>query len=219
MAEMTVVRCIRCGEDVALLDEHGRCEQCHIDAMQTVCGPLTDLEELVRDWLDRGLTPSQLQEAMEMSLADREGPLSGTLLTRESVGGTCERGIWDWPPSLFDDKDRSELSKIGQCRRESGLTLEGLANGLGVAMSELALWEQGAIVPPREHAVTLADYFGMALDYMLGCDRGPERDSFECNRCGRPATGNPQRYEQGWDVAGGVELVCPNCLMPGDLDW
>jgi transcriptional regulator with XRE-family HTH domain len=44
---MTVVCCIRCSKDVALVDEHGRCEQCHIEAEKWACGPLTDLEELV----------------------------------------------------------------------------------------------------------------------------------------------------------------------------
>jgi DNA-directed RNA polymerase subunit RPC12/RpoP len=213
MAETTVVRCIRCGEDVALLDENGRCEQCLIDAMQKVCGPLTRLEELVKDWLDDGLTPSQLQEALEMCLLDTEGPLTGTPLTRESVG-TCERGMWHGPPSLFDDKDASRLSPISYWRHMERLSLEVVASRLGVAVSELALWEHGAL-PPREHAWALSDMFGVSLDFLLGVSKDP----LECARCGAEASGNLARFEQGWDVAGGTELVCPNCLMPGDLDW
>jgi hypothetical protein len=155
MAEMTVVCCIRCSKDVALVDEHGRCEQCHIGAEKWACGPLTDLEELVKDWLDWGLTPSQLREALEMSLLDTEGPLTGTLLTRES-GGTCcgdERcearsaGMWDGPTSLFDDRDASGLSALARkfahvSRREgSGSERGGLGVGLGQEFVEVLAGE------------------------------------------------------------------------------
>jgi transcriptional regulator with XRE-family HTH domain len=189
------------------------------------------LEELVKDWLDWGLTPSQLREALEMSLLDTEGPLTGTLLTRES-GGTCcgdERcearsaGMWDGPTSLFDDRDASGLSPISYWRHMERLSLEAVANRLGVAVSELALWEHGAL-PPREHARALSAMFGVSLDFLLGLSKDPHED-LECARCGAEAsdvlTQNAiaDRFEQGWDVAGGTELVCPNCLMPGDLDW
>lgn len=39
------------------------------------------------------------------------------------------------------------------------------------------------------------------------------------SRCGEDAPGNSQRFEQGWDVAGGTELVCADCLEPTDLEW
>lgn len=82
-------------------------------------------------------------------------------------------------------------------------------------MDEVALWEQGA-VPPRHHAQALSDMFGLSLDYLLDC-RGTE--DVVCARCGVEGPGNPDRYEQGWDVAGGTELCCPDCLQRGDLDW
>lgn len=219
MAERTGVRCGFCGAEGLRVDEHGHCEQCMLD-QDYVGSKLDDLEGSVRTALVSGLTAAQVQQAFEMSLSGTEGPLPGTLLRREAVE-TSEGAVWFGPPSLFTDDDISledQPNQIAWARRVCGLSLETLAAMVGVTPCELALWEHGAL-PPRRHARALADRFGLALDSMLRCSHGPEADSFVCNRCGRPAPNHPQRYEQGWDVAGGTELICSGCLTTDDLIW
>lgn len=209
-------RCAFCGEDGSRLDQHDRCEQCVLDAEKLAARPLDLLEKYVARGREYGLSAAQLREAFEMTLAGADGLLSGTI-----VGRRAKECVWLVEPlSVFVDNSGDDFprepNEIAALRRHVGWSVERLAARMGVAPTELALWEHGKI-PPRRSAMELADMFGVALDCLLGCRDW--RDPLECARCGTDAPRNRERYQQGWDVAGGVDLVCPDCLTPGDLEW
>jgi hypothetical protein len=239
MTATTEVRCSFCNGTVLCVDEGGCCEQCILDAEGNASGVMGELERFVEFGLDAGFlsqasarlaapapasgfTSEEMRQAFEMSLANATGPLTGTLLRREAVA-TGERGIWSGRPSqLLDLNDEDSAwslpNMIRQTRLWRGMSLESYAEMFGVSPLDLAIWEQGT--PPQEIARRMASHFSFALDFFLKCARGPDRDCLECNRCGVPAPRrNPQRFEEGWDVAGGTELVCPDCLRPADLEW
>jgi transcriptional regulator with XRE-family HTH domain len=213
----TATRCAFCEEDAFLIDELGHCEQCILRTERTAAHVTESLEAFVEDSLEKGFTPSQVREMFEMSLANTTGSLAETLLVRQPCEGTRERGIWVTPPSRFLDTERRAPNEIRRARRVCDLSLEAVADELGVPPSELDAWERGS-VPPRDHARTLADWFRQPLDRLLGVSEGPRQPT--CARCSKEVpTYTFERYEEGWDVAGGTELVCPDCLKPGDLDW
>ena len=56
-------------------------------------------------------------------------------------------------------------------RRKNGLTQEGLAEAMGVSRQAVSKWEQGEGYPEVEKLLSLADKFGVSLDYLM--DRMP----------------------------------------------
>lgn len=67
------------------------------------------------------------------------------------------------------------------CQRLKGLrvsrklTLEQLGHELGVVKQTVGHWESGIRLPNLETTVTLADYFNVSLDYLVGRSEEPER--------------------------------------------
>jgi len=206
-------QCQRCAVFTARLDQSGWCEQCVID-LDSEAELLFGLEDIIAKWQNRGYPPEHLEQALRMGLRNAAGPLPGVPLRRRPVISLA-RGFWSTPASAFD-RVGVEPNQIRRLRRRAGMSLERLAGGLGVSTQELGIWESGG-VPQRDKAQAMAAWFGVSLDQLLGCEAGPGRDSLQCNRCGDPAPRD--RFEQGWDVARGVELVCPYCLCDGDADW
>jgi DNA-binding XRE family transcriptional regulator len=154
MATMTGARCEHCGDYDVRLDENGWCEQCWL-GLRPAYQLFYELEELVKQALDAGvLTSAQLQDALRMSLADEDGALTGTGFRREPVE-TDERGIWHVPPSAFDSDPPGRRNRIALLRRMARLSLEAVAEKIGVPAEEVALWEQDAL-PTDEHAAAAA---------------------------------------------------------------
>lgn len=61
------------------------------------------------------------------------------------------------------------LSKrIKQLRESHGETQQKMAENLGVSQQTIAGWEKGQRNPSLETLSTLADYFGVSVDYLLG---------------------------------------------------
>lgn len=86
-------RCARCGERVALVDEHDRCEQCVLGAEHAAAHLTEYIEGTVADLLrDRLVTTDQLRALFELTLANAAGTVPGTLLARQPVT-TLERGV------------------------------------------------------------------------------------------------------------------------------
>lgn len=59
-------------------------------------------------------------------------------------------------------------SRIKQLREGAGLTQLDLAKILQVNNSTLSQYESGARVPSDEMKASIADYFGVSLDYLYG---------------------------------------------------
>lgn len=53
-------------------------------------------------------------------------------------------------------------------RKQRGLSQRALANELGVGSSTIAMYESGQREPDHEMTETIADYFNVDIDYLLG---------------------------------------------------
>jgi hypothetical protein len=135
-----------------------------------------ELEELVKQALDAGvLTSAQLQDALRMSLADSDGALTGTGFRREPVE-TDERGIWHVPSSAFDTDPVDRRNRIALLRTMARLSLEAVAEKIGVPADEVALWEQD-VLPADEHAAAAAAMcvlFGVSPAFVFGLEGGED---------------------------------------------
>jgi hypothetical protein len=163
-------RCELCGQDVMCLDEQDRCEQCVLRAELLAAELLPAMEQFVRAGVERGLSEEQLREAFELVLSDSAGELTELSLSRRP-GWDDETGIWRITPysAWLDQTPEHEPNRIRRLRRERELSAETLADRLGVAVSELALWEHTPEVPAHivEH---LADIFAVSVPHLMKTD-------------------------------------------------
>lgn len=57
---------------------------------------------------------------------------------------------------------------LRQLRKEKGLSLEQLANYIGVSKSSINMYERGEREPSFETTEAIADFFNVNLDFLLG---------------------------------------------------
>lgn len=57
--------------------------------------------------------------------------------------------------------------KLYKLRKGSGLSQEQLAEKLNVSRQAISKWESGTAVPESEKLVTISNYFGVSVDYLL----------------------------------------------------
>lgn len=57
--------------------------------------------------------------------------------------------------------------KLYKLRKKSGLSQEQLAEQLNVSRQAISKWEQGTAVPESEKLISISDYFGVTVDYLL----------------------------------------------------
>ena len=60
--------------------------------------------------------------------------------------------------------------RLRELRAERNLSQRMLSNETGIPQSSIALWESGARVPDATEVVTLAKYFGVSTDFLLGLE-------------------------------------------------
>ena len=163
-------RCELCGDQGARLDEHDRCEQCVLRAERIAEELLAELENLIRAGLETGLSEEQLREAFELTLSDQEGELSELSITRHARAAG-RMAAWSVDPySAWLDQEPDFLpNRIRRLRRMRALSVEVLAERLGVAVSELALWEHTTEVPTNV-AEELAAVFGVSVPHLMKTD-------------------------------------------------
>lgn len=65
---------------------------------------------------------------------------------------------------------------LRQLRKERGLSLEQLANYIGVSKSSINMYERGEREPSFETTEAIADFFNVNLDYLLGRENSPALD-------------------------------------------
>lgn len=61
--------------------------------------------------------------------------------------------------------------KIKALRKSGGVTQENLASALGVTAQAVSRWELGAAYPDIEIIPSVANYFGISIDELFGCER------------------------------------------------
>jgi transcriptional regulator with XRE-family HTH domain len=64
--------------------------------------------------------------------------------------------------------------RLKELRSSKKLTLEQLGKELGVIKQTIGHWESGIRLPNLEMTVSIADYFNVSLDYLVGRTNTPE---------------------------------------------
>lgn len=65
-------------------------------------------------------------------------------------------------------------TRLIELRKAKGLTQKNLADVLGVAPVSWQRFEYGSSKPKLENIITLADYFDVSVDYLLGRTDNPK---------------------------------------------
>jgi transcriptional regulator with XRE-family HTH domain len=65
--------------------------------------------------------------------------------------------------------------RLRSLRQSHDLTLEQLANELGLVKQTINNWEKGVRAPSLEASIALAEYFNVSLDYLVGLSDNPKR--------------------------------------------
>ncbi len=60
--------------------------------------------------------------------------------------------------------------RLKELRIEKGLTQIELSKATGLSQSAIALWECGQRLPNVEVIITIATYFGVTSDYLIGLE-------------------------------------------------
>ena len=66
--------------------------------------------------------------------------------------------------------------RIKILRQNKGLSLEGLANTLGINKSRIGMWENNGTVPRDEVLIQLSKFFNVSIDYLLGNDEMEDKE-------------------------------------------
>ena len=67
--------------------------------------------------------------------------------------------------------------KLYKLRKNSGLSQEQLAEKLNVSRQAISKWESGTAVPESEKLVTISNYFGVSVDYLLKDEEEKAKDA------------------------------------------
>lgn len=65
----------------------------------------------------------------------------------------------------MSEKDIPE--RLRELRRDFGLSQEKLAQDLGIAVFTIQKWERGRFLPGVKALITIADRFGVSLNWLL----------------------------------------------------
>lgn len=66
------------------------------------------------------------------------------------------------------------MKRLKELRAAKNMTLKQMAETLGMVQRNYQRYETGEVDPPLSKAVSLADYFGVSLDYLVGRTDNPE---------------------------------------------
>ncbi|MBO5103361.1 MAG: helix-turn-helix transcriptional regulator [Clostridia bacterium] len=58
--------------------------------------------------------------------------------------------------------------RLKELRIEKRLSQEEVAKSIGVSQAAIARWERGLQIPNVDYAVTIAKFFNVSTDYLLG---------------------------------------------------
>ncbi len=62
------------------------------------------------------------------------------------------------------------VERLKELRIEKGLSLVQLAKETGISKSAISFWENGDRIPTALNIITLAKYFEVSSDYLLGLE-------------------------------------------------
>lgn len=65
-------------------------------------------------------------------------------------------------------------NNLKKLRKEAGLTQISLQMKTGIEQALLSKFENGDRIPPTETLITLADFYNVSMDYIMGRTENPE---------------------------------------------
>ena len=71
---------------------------------------------------------------------------------------------------------------LQKLRKQKGLTQEELAEVLYVSRAAISKWESGTAVPESEKLITISNYFGVSVDYLLKDDEEDKAKATDSTR-------------------------------------
>lgn len=66
------------------------------------------------------------------------------------------------------EKEKKPHNRIAELRKDRGLTIQQVADGIGVSNGTISRYEKGTREPKLETWVKLADFFGVSVPYLQG---------------------------------------------------
>lgn len=69
-------------------------------------------------------------------------------------------------------------TRVKELRRKSGLSMEQLAEELGITKSRVNMWENNGTIPRGDVLKQLAKYFNVTIDFLLGNDDTSELSTY-----------------------------------------
>jgi len=67
------------------------------------------------------------------------------------------------------------VTRIKELRMNAGLSQSGLAKALNIHQTAVSQWETGRTYPDMSVLLSVADYFDVSLDYLVGRSDRPKR--------------------------------------------
>ncbi len=67
------------------------------------------------------------------------------------------------------------MKRLKELRLNKKMTLQQMANILGLTQRNYQRYESGEVDPPTSKTIALADFFDVSLDYLVGRSDDPER--------------------------------------------
>ncbi len=61
-------------------------------------------------------------------------------------------------------------SRIKELRKEINISQQQLANAIGVSQKAIDFWEKGINEPKASYIISLAQFFKVSTDYLLGLE-------------------------------------------------
>ena len=74
--------------------------------------------------------------------------------------------------------NRTFANRIKRLRTDKNLSLDGLANELGINKSRIGMWENNGTVPRDDILIKLSKYFDVSIDYLLGNEKMEDKEPY-----------------------------------------
>src|SRR5699024_1767703 len=72
------------------------------------------------------------------------------------------------------EKEKKPHNRIAELRKDRGLTIQQVADGIGVSNGTISRYEKGTRELKLETWVKLADFFGVSVSYLQGISENSE---------------------------------------------
>lgn len=112
------------------------------------------------------------------------------------------------------EKEKKPHNRIAELRKDRGLTIQQVADGIGVSNGTISRYEKGTREPKLETWIKLADFFNVPVSYLQGLSDHNYNDPVENARSF--LNSHPNLADSSLDDANASEIF--NFMNPSDLN-